>query len=204
MLRQRLVLKQSMKQVIDIIIHGFQNHFTKLGNIVRDACCFCAWSIARSYSGLEIGESEVISIAANLLALSCLDRDISIRRCAAAAFQEMAGRLKSRFIPEAIKCASLVDYYQLGEIEECYQNIAPQICHLDQRYRTVFIHYLSELLICQSQSQRYQVANLIASIYDGAEDEWLEIELESGLDQREDYIQFTGACVVLGNLIRKR
>ena len=136
--------------------------------------------------------------------MSCLDRDISIRRCAAAAFQEMAGRLKSRFIPEAIKCASLVDYYQLGEVEECYQSIAPQICRLDERYRAVFVHYLSELLICQSQVQRYQAAKLIADVYDRAEDEWLEIELESGLDQREDYIQFTGACVVLGNLLHSK
>ncbi|CAL6012419.1 Tubulin_specific chaperone D [Hexamita inflata] len=201
-LRQKLVLKSTLQQVVEVILLGFQNKFSKLSNIVKDASCFCAWSISRTYTGQEIGSNNCQQIAGNLLALSCLDRDIAIRRCAAAAFQEMAGRLKNKFVPEAISCAALVDYYQLGDITECYTRIAIDVCTLNDQYREIFVKYLVDYnLKTQYQIQRDQVCTLLSLII---ADEWVEIELLNDLDDISDWISFSGACKAIGTLIHNK
>lgn len=54
--------------------------------MVKDAACFLTWALARNYAPAELGREFIQEICNNLLALACLDRDICIRRCAAAAF----------------------------------------------------------------------------------------------------------------------
>ena len=125
------------------MVQALQNRFGRLGQIVRDAACFCVWAVARAYAGAEVGADLAAELAANVLSVAALDRDVAVRRCAAAAFQELAGRLRDRYVPGAVGCAGLVDYYRLGDVRDCYVAVAPALAEADGRYRETMVRYLS-------------------------------------------------------------
>lgn len=85
-LRHRLVLNERLPQIVNFINQGLCNLFSKSGMIVRDASCFCIWSLAKAYNGPELTGSSFEQLCGNLLAITCLDRDIAVRRSAGAAF----------------------------------------------------------------------------------------------------------------------
>lgn len=54
--------------------------------MVKDAACFCVWSLARAYKANEVDIETIQSITAAIAATSITEREISARRSAAAAF----------------------------------------------------------------------------------------------------------------------
>lgn len=54
--------------------------------MVKDAACFCIWSLARAYKVEEIGINTIHNIAAAAAATAVTEREISARRSSAAAF----------------------------------------------------------------------------------------------------------------------
>lgn len=107
--------------------------------MVKDAACFCIWSLARAYKVEEIGSNTIHNIAAAAAATAVTEREISARRSSAAAFQELAGRLKSPAVPSAIRCASILDYYELGDTKYCNLVLGPRLASEHEIYRTKII-----------------------------------------------------------------
>ena len=69
----------------------------KVGISVRDAACYFIWCVARASSKQDnMLEQDDINIIANaLVTVACTDEEVSVRRSASAAFQEMVGRVVS-------------------------------------------------------------------------------------------------------------
>lgn len=69
-----------------------QSALRAVGTSVRDAASYVLWALARSLPASSLADEQVRQIAAGLLCTACLDRDVSVRRAASAAWQEAVGR----------------------------------------------------------------------------------------------------------------
>ena len=98
-----------------------------VGSNVRDAACYAAWALARSYYTKELliipppqqyiqypdpgyPQKNIIQLlATNLVVASCLDSLGNVRRAASAALQELVGR-HPNIVENGIKVVQTVDY----------------------------------------------------------------------------------------------
>lgn len=93
-------------------------------SIVKDSACFVSWALARVYSSSVQLRDVCSELASELLVVTCFDREINLRRSAAAAFQELAGRVGDPYVPSAVLSSALVDYFSLGARKISYMEIA--------------------------------------------------------------------------------
>ncbi|VEL42707.1 unnamed protein product [Protopolystoma xenopodis] len=61
------------------------------GTNVRDSACYVAWAFARAFHRSDLAP-YVSSVSSSLLLVALFDREVNVRRAAAAAFQENVGR----------------------------------------------------------------------------------------------------------------
>ncbi|EFO62405.1 Tubulin specific chaperone D [Giardia lamblia P15] len=108
-------------------------------SIVKDSACFVSWALARVYSSSVQLRDVCSELASELLVVACFDREINLRRSAAAAFQELAGRVGDPYVPSAVLSSALVDYFSLGARKISYMEIAPRLASLDKSYAESFI-----------------------------------------------------------------
>eukprot|EP01063_Lacrimia_lanifica_P017782 TRINITY_DN24785_c0_g1_i1.p1 TRINITY_DN24785_c0_g1~~TRINITY_DN24785_c0_g1_i1.p1 ORF type:complete len:1230 (+),score=482.20 TRINITY_DN24785_c0_g1_i1:64-3753(+) len=143
--RRGLLLPVSFEKVVPITIRALSYEVVKgtysVGRHVRDAGCYVCWSFARAYSPQDIAE-YANSMSARLLATACFDREISVRRAAAAAFQECVGRLGN--FPHGIDIVTRADYYNLSNRKRAYLQIAPTVASYDAQYHEHFATVLVE------------------------------------------------------------
>lgn len=122
-------------KVFDVIKKSLQFERKKgAWSIVKDSACFVSWALARTYSSSTQLRDICSELASELLVAACFEREINIRRSAAAAFQELAGRVGEPYVPSAVLSSALVDYFSLGSRKMSYMNIAPQIADIDKYY----------------------------------------------------------------------
>ncbi len=116
-----------------------------VGAHVRDAAAYVAWAAARAYAPEDLGPALAAPLAPPLLTLACYDREVNCRRAAAAAFQELAGRLggsADAHAPRAIEAVALADYFSVGPREGAYLRVAPAVAALAPSYRTHMAKHL--------------------------------------------------------------
>ncbi|KAH0613002.1 uncharacterized protein H6S33_009382 [Morchella sextelata] len=145
-LRQRAVrstdvLERVVRSIIDSL-HFEQRRATfALGGNVRDAACYAAWSLARSYTTDELlavgdidGHGNVQQLLATELAVAgCLDPLGNIRRAASAALQELIGRHPNTTI-EGIRVVQVVDYNAVALRRRSVITVAEEIASLAAGY----------------------------------------------------------------------
>lgn len=145
-LRQRAVrstdvLERVVRSIVDSL-HFEQRRATfALGGNVRDAACYAAWSLARSYSTDELlavgamdGHANVQQLLATELAVAgCLDPLGNIRRAASAAMQELIGRHPNMII-EGIKVVQVVDYNAVALRRRSVITVASEVAKLAEGY----------------------------------------------------------------------
>ena len=74
-----------------------------VGASVRDSAAYVLWSLARTMPASSIDATDAQKLAEHLLCTACLDREVSVRRAASAAWQESVGRWvssSSLFLPK--------------------------------------------------------------------------------------------------------
>jgi hypothetical protein len=76
----------------------------------RDSGCVIVWAIARG-GKLNFFIEQVLP---DLLTLALFDRDINLRRCAAAALQELIGRVGTRNFPAGLGIVDLIDFWSIA------------------------------------------------------------------------------------------
>lgn len=80
------------------------DHLTTLhpiGSSVRDSASYVLWSLSRTLPASALSPSQAQRLAERLLCTACLDRDVSVRRAASAAWQEAVGRWVRCFPPRS-------------------------------------------------------------------------------------------------------
>lgn len=114
-----------------------------VGSGVRDASCYVLWALARAHDADAI-RPYAKSLSEKLVCVSLLDRDISIRRAASAAFQECVGRLN--LFAHGIDVIRKTDFYAVGVRRNAFLQCLPQVAEHEE-YRTAIIEHLMSITI---------------------------------------------------------
>src|SRR5262249_21190314 len=108
-----------------------------LGADVRDAAAFLCWSLPRAYDAPALAP-HAPALAEALLRTALFDRQLSVRRAAAAALQEACGRLADA-VPHAIELSTTVDFVGVGPRHDAYTALAPRVAAQLERYRAALL-----------------------------------------------------------------
>ena len=145
--RRGLILPKRLSGLVSVLVKSFQfeeqRGFLSVGSAVRDAACYIAWSLPRSFSQ-EVLARYVEDIAANLILVILFDREVNCRRAASAAFQENVGRHGN--FPYGIDILTLADYHAVGRRSDCYLKLAPSIAEY-REYEKAIIDHLAKVRV---------------------------------------------------------
>lgn len=152
-LRQRAVRStEVMARVVGCIVESLRFEQRRstfaVGGNVRDAACYAAWSLARSYTTDELqGAGEIVVaatefeegrrvvqlLATELVVTGCIDSLGNVRRAASAALQELVGR-HSGCVTEGISLVQAVDYNAVALRPRSVISVATQAVGLAEEY----------------------------------------------------------------------
>ncbi|CAM9634190.1 unnamed protein product, partial [Ectocarpus sp. 8 AP-2014] len=120
-----------------------------VGAHVRDAACYVCWAFARAYSPRVLGP-HLPGLCDSMLSTALFDREVNVRRAAAAALQENVGRQGQQQsgeddgsgwsggggggVAHGIDIITAADYFSLGNRLQAYLNIGKTVAAFD-RYR---------------------------------------------------------------------
>lgn len=108
-----------------------------VGSAVRDAACYVCWAWSRY--GPAPDSSAVRVLAARLLCLSLLDREIACRRAGNAAFQELVGRTGA--VPQGIELLVRVNFFSVASTRRCFEELLPAALQ-SAAYRDALVEHL--------------------------------------------------------------
>ncbi|KAK7003235.1 tubulin-specific chaperone D [Biomphalaria glabrata] len=139
--RRGLLLPERLKDVVPVIMKALM-YDEKRGNFsvgahVRDAACYVCWAFARAYEPQDI-LPYVHQISNYLIIVSVFDREVNVRRAAAAAFQENVGRQGT--FPHGIEILTTVDYFAVGNRPKCYLELSMFIAKFEEYTQGVIDH----------------------------------------------------------------
>ncbi|KPA79308.1 putative tubulin folding cofactor D [Leptomonas pyrrhocoris] len=130
--RRSLVGTTLLARVVPVVAQGLAYDLSKgtysVGAHVRDAACYTCWSIARAYDAEDL-TVHVQQLSVSLIVTALFDREVNVRRAAAAAFQECVGRLGN--FEHGIELVTTVDFFSLATLRHAYTVVAPAIAHYD-------------------------------------------------------------------------
>ncbi|KAI9208793.1 armadillo-type protein [Polychytrium aggregatum] len=142
--RRGLLLPEKLEQAMPWVFLALKFDQKKatysVGAHVRDAACYVCWSFARAYTP-EIMKTYMEEMAANLVVVSVFDREVNIRRAAAAAFQENVGR--QGVFPHGLDIITLADYFSLSTRINSYLTVSTSIGQYEE-YRYQMIDHLAD------------------------------------------------------------
>ncbi|CAM9733282.1 unnamed protein product, partial [Sphacelaria rigidula] len=105
-----------------------------VGSHVRDAACYVCWAFARAYAPQVVLGPHLPGLCDSMLSAALLDREVNVRRAAAAAFQENVGRqgqygdtARSAGVAHGIEIITIADYFSLGNKQQAYLDITPRV-----------------------------------------------------------------------------
>lgn len=145
--RRGLILPDKLNELVPLvskalIYEELRGNYTS-GKIVRDAACYICWAFARAFEPKVI-KPFVDSIATTLIVVAIFDREVIIRRAAAAAFQENVGRQGT--FPNGIDIVTTVDHFSVQLINRSYLEISANVAKYDA-YKLPLIDHLVNLKI---------------------------------------------------------
>ena len=82
-------LPATVPVVVKALAYDVRRAHGGVGAHVRDAACYVCWAFARAYSP-EALRPHVAALCSGMLSAALFDREINVRRAAAAAFQVSA------------------------------------------------------------------------------------------------------------------
>lgn len=140
--RRGLILPDKLPELVPLVSKALvyeelRGNYTS-GKIVRDAACYICWAFARAFEP-KIIRPFVDSIATTLITVAVFDKEVIIRRAAAAAFQENVGRQGT--FPNGIDIVTTVDHFSVQLINRSYLEIATQVAKYDT-YKLPLIEHL--------------------------------------------------------------
>jgi hypothetical protein len=140
--RRNVLLPARFDAVIPLVSRALVYDLSKgsysVGANVRDAACYVCWSVARAYNVGDL-KGYVQQLATTLVTVAVTDREVNVRRAAAAAFQECVGRLGE--FPDGIALIQIMDFFSLASLTNAYTVVAPAVAAFDT-YRAPLMEHL--------------------------------------------------------------
>lgn len=158
-----LILPEFLKDIMPCIqgalLYDSSDPGHRIGSHVRDAACYVCWAFSRAYHP-TILRPFMAETSKLMIIVSVFDREINCRRAASAAFQENVGRQGLESFPNGIEILTIADYYSIGNRQNSFMNIAPEIAKyshytssiIDHLYQKVIYHFDIEMRVLASKS----------------------------------------------------
>ncbi|EUB61797.1 Tubulin-specific chaperone D [Echinococcus granulosus] len=141
--RRCLLLPEKLPRVIPVVLTALfydeKSGDCNFGSNVRDAACYCCWAFARAYKASDFA-CHVHEVSQKLILAALFDREVNVRRAAAAAFQENVGR-QGQFA-NGIEIITTVDYFAVGSISNCYLNLSKFVAGFNE-YTYAIVEHLA-------------------------------------------------------------
>ncbi|KPI84366.1 putative tubulin folding cofactor D [Leptomonas seymouri] len=204
--RRSLVSTTLLARVVPLVAQGLAYDLSKgtysVGAHVRDAACYTCWSIARAYDAEDLAE-HVKQLSVSLIVTALFDREVNVRRAAAAAFQECVGRLGN--FEHGIELVTTVDFFSLSTLRHAYTVVSPSIAQYDS-YRDGMLRELVGVKLLHWDKTVRQMAAIslgLVAVQEPVETILTEI-LPELLKRVEDVTVATrhGAILAVAELIR--
>ncbi|CAH8437222.1 unnamed protein product [Dicrocoelium dendriticum] len=169
--RRSLLLPSKLPEVIPVIMRALfydeRSGDHSYGSNVRDAACYLCWSFARAYRAQDFS-AYVNQVATALLLVSLFDREVNVRRAAAAAFQENVGR-QGQF-PHGIDIITTCDYFALRNRNSCFLDLSVFVAQFAEYTIPMIDHLSDQLLGHWDGSMRLLAARALNALYPFADD----------------------------------
>ena len=119
---------------------AFSGKVSVSSQAVRDSGCYVCWAIARAYNKEDIKSFEKM-LAISLLMTATVDREVTCRKAAAAAFQEYVGRQGA--FPNGIDIVTQVDMTTVALLSRSVTELAPWVVSLNPEiYQNGFLRHI--------------------------------------------------------------
>ncbi|KAL9940648.1 hypothetical protein V8E36_000136 [Tilletia maclaganii] len=155
-------LEETMKWILRALTFDVRRGANSVGSAVRDAACYVLWALARAHTNAEALRSHSEAMATQLLIVATLDREVSIRRAASAAFQECVGRMGN--IPHDIDVLRKTDFYAVGVRRNAFLRCATEVAVHDVYRPHLLDHLLTVTISHWDRSMRTLAAAGIRAI----------------------------------------
>ncbi|THD25262.1 Tubulin-specific chaperone D [Fasciola hepatica] len=145
--RRSLLLPSKLPEVMPVILRALfydeRSGDHSYGSNVRDAACYVCWAFARAYQAADLAP-YVTQVAQSLVLVSLFDREVNVRRAAAAAFQENVGR-QGQF-PHGIEILTACDYFAVRNLKNCYLELSAFVAQFPEYTQAMIDHLATKLL----------------------------------------------------------
>lgn len=154
-------LGEKLEWVQKALLFDVRRGSHSVGTGVRDAACYVLWALARAHDA-EALRPFALQLARRLVTVACLDRDISIRRAASAAFQECVGRLG--LFPHGIDVMRMTDFFAVSVRRNAFLECAPQVAAYEEYRNELLKHLLTVTVVHWDVAMRELAAQSVARI----------------------------------------
>lgn len=141
--RRGLILPDQLAQVIPRVIRASTYEESKgnfsVGAYVRDSACYVLWAFARAYQADDL-RPYIDDVTSSLLVVAVFDREITCRRAASAAYQEIVGRLGN--IPHGIEILTTVDNKAVGLTRRAFVELSKFVAQFNDHLHPFISHLL--------------------------------------------------------------
>ncbi|KNH07579.1 Beta-tubulin cofactor D [Perkinsela sp. CCAP 1560/4] len=143
-LTQRKVGLEYAGQMVELMRMAIQFDVRKqtkngVGSHVRDAACFLLWTVARTCS-VKLVNRIITDISSDILFQLCFDREVTVRRAASAAYQELVGRHCAS--PKEIQVVLATNFHAVANRTQSYIKVASELAVLDPSLGRSFVQRL--------------------------------------------------------------
>ncbi|KAA8497052.1 Tubulin-specific chaperone D [Porphyridium purpureum] len=128
--KSKIFMDKAVRIILAALKFDVRRGAHSVGANIRDAACYCCWSLARAYNAKDLVRLSESGLAEALLTVALFDREVNCRRAASAAFQEGVGRFGVDFCKAGVDIVATADYFSLGDRNLCYVELAPKIARL--------------------------------------------------------------------------
>lgn len=163
--RGSVLLPEGFEKAMPLVAKGLHYEVSKgsfsVGAHVRDAACYVCWSVARAYNPSDL-TLYAHSLSTALITTALFDREVNVRRAAAAAFQECVGRLGN--FPNGIDLVTTMDFFSLATRGNAYLSVAPKVATYDAYRAALMEHLFKTKLVHWDRNIRKYAAEALAAI----------------------------------------
>ena len=140
----------------------------------RDGGCYILWALARSIPSANLLDQVLMPSISALLTVCLFDREINCRRAAAAALQELIGRVGTVRFPVGLQLLQVIDFWAVAKREDCFVKFPAEVLEIfkandqldgiviSESLRTNFVNHLAAYkLVHQDREMRILAAQAL-------------------------------------------
>ncbi|GAA5901009.1 hypothetical protein JCM8208_007589 [Rhodotorula glutinis] len=133
------VVGRVVECTMQALAYDHQTALHPIGSSVRDSASYVLWSLSRTLPASSLSAGQAQRLAERLLCTACLDREVSVRRAASAAWQEAVGRWG--IFPHGIDILRQVDFFTVSVRHRAFLSAAVAVASFDP-YRHAIVEHL--------------------------------------------------------------